>query len=61
MFEEIIKKESLKEEDIRVILRNLGNYLFEALKNKKLHSDYDFGTFADFCRIGIHSIKKYKL
>ena len=59
LIEEIIKKESLKEEDIRVILRNLGNYLFEALKNKKLHSDYDFGTFADFCRIGIHSIKKY--
>ncbi|MBT0572732.1 hypothetical protein PG294_08550 [Riemerella anatipestifer] len=59
MIERIIEKESLKEEDIRVILKNLGNYLFEALKNKKLHSNYDFGTFPDFCRIGIHSIKKY--
>ncbi|MRN16255.1 hypothetical protein D1000_05365 [Riemerella anatipestifer] len=59
LIERIIEKESLKEEDIRVILKNLGNYLFEALKNKKLHSNYDFGTFPDFCRIGIHSIKKY--
>lgn len=59
LIERIIEKEFLKEEDIRVILKNLGNDLFEALKNKKLHSDYDFGTFADFCRIGIHSIKKY--
>ncbi|MFK7101063.1 hypothetical protein V3471_08740 [Flavobacterium oreochromis] len=59
LIERIIDEESLKEEDIRVILKNLGNDLFEALKNKKLHSDYNFGTFVDFCRIGIHSVKKY--
>lgn len=57
----IIQNEILKEEDIRVILKTLGNYLFTDMKNKKLNSDYTYGTFGNFCRIGINSIKKYKM
>ncbi|MDQ1858484.1 hypothetical protein [Chryseobacterium sp. WLY505] len=59
LVESIIEGELLGERDIRVILRNLGNNLFEALKYKKLHSDNNYGTFSDFYKIGIHSIKKY--
>jgi hypothetical protein len=59
LIESFIEKKILQEKDVRIIISTLGDYLFVALKNKKLHIDYDYGTFSDFCRIGINSIKNY--
>lgn len=60
LIKRLIKEEVLDERDLRIILRDLGNNLFKELKQSRLHTDYNFGTFADFCRIGIYSIKNYK-
>jgi hypothetical protein len=55
----LIENQTNDERDIRVILTTLGNYLINALKEKKLYTNYEFGTLKDFCLIGIHSIKNY--
>ncbi|HAT3994133.1 TPA: hypothetical protein I9Y78_003380 [Elizabethkingia anophelis] len=59
LMERIIEDESIDLRDIRLIISTLGDFLFTALKNKTLYSNYFSGTFRDFCRIGIHSLKKY--
>lgn len=60
LIERLIKNKIIDERDLRLIIRSLGNNLFKELKEGRLHTDYNFGTFSDFCQIGIHSIKNYK-
>lgn len=55
-----IEKELLIEKDIQILIKKSGKYLFDALKNKKLNSEYDIGPFGDYCKISIHNIKTYK-
>lgn len=55
----LIENQTTDERDIRVILTTLGNHLINALKEKRLYTNYEFGTLKDFCLIGIHSIKNY--
>lgn len=59
VIESIINRKAIQEKDLRIIITTIGDYLFVALKNKKLYTDCNHGTFSDFYKIGIHSIKNY--
>lgn len=57
--ENAIKRELLIEKDVREIIMNLGEYLFIALKERKLDLGYSKGTFGEFTRIGLFCLRMY--
>lgn len=58
---DVIKRNVFVEKDIRIIIKTLGEHLFNALKEHKLDFGYRDGTLEDFLKIGIGCITTYNI